>query len=98
MMDLSSLIVLSVALVCLTSAAEIFIPAQAPAVWSVGRTRLNTDSVSLSFNWENTQFYINVENASYVKACILFLFLCLRQDESPGERCDRSLYYLRRLF
>jgi hypothetical protein len=63
---LGALIFLSCS-ICLGTSAENFIPAQAHNVWSVGRTRINTDKISASFNWENTQFFINVENASYVK-------------------------------
>lgn len=46
--------------------AETYIPATDPAVWTVGRTRLNADS-TLSFDWESTQFYINVKDATYVR-------------------------------
>jgi len=50
----------------LVAGAEQFIPASNPAIWTVGRTRKNVDG-SLSFDWEGTQFYINVNKASYVK-------------------------------
>eukprot|EP01127_Copromyxa_protea_P009358 TRINITY_DN2201_c0_g1_i1.p1 TRINITY_DN2201_c0_g1~~TRINITY_DN2201_c0_g1_i1.p1 ORF type:complete len:362 (-),score=75.30 TRINITY_DN2201_c0_g1_i1:17-1102(-) len=50
-------------------AADHFISASDPSVWSVGRTRQNSDG-SLSFDWESTQFYINVQGATYVNAHI----------------------------
>jgi len=53
----------------LLAAAENFVPANSPSVWSVGRTRKNTDG-SLSFDWEGTQFYVNIQGGSYVKVHI----------------------------
>jgi hypothetical protein len=41
------------------SSTENIIIAQDPRIWSVGRTNLNDDG-SISFNWENTQFLVNV--------------------------------------
>lgn len=46
--------------------AERVVPANDPAVWTVGRTRQNGDG-SLSFDWESSQFYVNVKGANYVK-------------------------------
>jgi len=37
------------------------------AIWIVGRTKPSQDGVGVNFDWESTQFYINVENATYVQ-------------------------------
>lgn len=46
--------------------AEKFIPANDPSIWTVGRTQQNADG-TLSFDWESTQFYMNVVGANYVR-------------------------------
>lgn len=43
-----------------------FIPASSPSIWTVGRTLVEQDG-SLSFDWENTQFYINIQGGTYLK-------------------------------
>lgn len=50
----------------LLTSAERFIPANDPSIWTVGRTQSNADG-TLSFDWESTQFFINVNQAEYMK-------------------------------
>jgi len=60
------MIVIVFSLIVCIFAADNFYPANDPAVWTVGRTRVNTANDSLSFDWESTQMYINVGGANYV--------------------------------
>ena len=53
----------------LQKGTEIFVKATDPFVWSVGRFVKNSDG-SLSFDWENAQLNINVQNASFVKILV----------------------------
>lgn len=49
-----------------TARADTFIPASSPSVWSVGRTRIDPNG-TLSFDWESTQFYVNILGGTYAK-------------------------------
>ena len=45
---------------------ENFIPASSPSCWYTGRTQINADGTR-SFDWEGTQLWLNIQDASYIK-------------------------------